>query len=249
MECVDVSGLVGGSVIRRTVKLSTWLIIAFVVLNVLIGVVSNVSTSVSDSDEAVFHSILGLKKPQGALSYEQEIELIKSAQALVLKKAPVGEPIDEYSDRESENLFQKKVGCVMTAQELMTRIFSWYGFGSRHLYILYPEHPVTGEKLSFLRAFFTKGTNSHAVTEIKTSRGWLVVDSNSLWMSVVADGSPVDADHIYMQANRFASIPVYWNRPYWAVRGLYSRRGQLYRPYIPYPELNWYDFLSWVVLG
>ncbi len=235
--------------IRRTVKLSTWLIIAFVVLNGLIGVVTNVSTHVTDSDDAVFRTVLGLKKPQGALSYEQELELIKSAQALVLQKAPVGEPIAEYSDREPENLFQKKSGLCYDQSRTYDKIFTWYGFESRHIYLLYPEHPVTKEKLSFLRAFFTKGTSSHAVTEVKTSRGWLVVDSNSSWVSQARDGSPVDADHIYVQANRFAVMPEYWNRPYWAIRGLYSRRGQLYRPYIPYPELNWYDFISWLAVG
>jgi len=85
------------------------------------------------------------------------------------------------------------------------------------------------------------------VTEVKTSRGWLVVDSNLPWISVAVDGSPVDADHIHFQVDLFKSLPEYWNRPYWAIRGLYSRRGQFYRPYIPYPQLNWYDFISWLV--
>jgi len=127
------------------------------------------------------------------------------------------------------------------------KLFNWYGFETRHVYILYAKNPVTGERLSFWRAFFTKGTHSHAVTEVKTSHGWLVVDSNLPWISVAANGDPVDADHIHAQADRFASMPEYWNRPYWAIRGLYSRRGQFYRPYIPYPQLNWMDFLMWIV--
>jgi len=70
---------------------------------------------------------------------------------------------------------------------------------------------------------------------------------NLPWISVVADGAPVNVDLINVQANRFSSIPEYWGRPDWEIRCLYSRRGQLYRPYIFYPKLSWPDFISWLV--
>jgi len=126
-------------------------------------------------------------------------------------------------------------------------VFSWLGFEARHIFILYPEHPVTGESLSFWGAFFTRGTNSHAVTEVKTSRGWVLVDSNSAWVSDGKHGLPVDADHLRDKASLLPGMPDYLNRPYWAIRGMYSRRGQLYRPYMPYPDLNWPDFFQWVL--
>lgn len=235
--------------IRRTFKYSTWLVIAFVAINGLLGVITNVSTHPTDSDDAVFRTVLGLQKPQGLLSYEQELQLIKSVQALVLKEAPGMQAIPEYESREPEDLFRNRTGLCFDRSRTFDKLFNWYGFETRHLYILYAKKPTTGEKLPFWRAFFTKGTESHAVTEVKTSRGWLVVDSNKPWISVAADGSPIDADHIYKQANRFASIPEYWDKPYWAIRGMYSRRGQFYRPYVPYPELNWHDFVSWIVKG
>lgn len=235
--------------IRRTFKWTTWLVIVFVAVNLLLGVITNVSTHPTDSDDAVFRRVLGLKKPQGAMTYEQELQLIKSIQALVLKEAPGMQGIAEYEDREPEDLFRNKTGLCFDRSRTFDKLFNWYGFESRHLYILYAKKPTTGEKLPFWRAFFTKETGSHAVTEVKTSRGWLVVDSNTTWISVAADGSPVDADHIYTQTDRFNSMPEYWDRPYWAIRGLYSRRGQFYRPYIPYPELNWHDFVSWIVKG
>ena len=235
--------------IYRTTKFFIWLVFACVVLNVSLAVLTNVSTNITDSDEAVFRTIFDNSKAREGMSYDQEIELIKSTQALVLSKAPYGEQISEYTDREPENLFQKQGGLCHDRSRTYDKVFKWLGFETRHLYILYPEHPVTRERLSYLQAIFTKGTNSHAVTEVKTSRGWLVVDSNLPWISVTEDGSPVDADHIFERLNQFMSIPGYWKRPYMAIRGLYSRRGQFYRPYIPYPQLNWYDFVSWLIIG
>lgn len=249
MGCTDVSSVVGSTMICRGLKWSTLLVIAFVAANGLLAVLTNVSTHPTDSDKAVFQTLLGLKKPQGPLNYDDEISLIKSLQSLVLKKASGNTPIPEYSDREPEDLLRNQSGLCFDRSRTFDKLFNWYGFETRHLYILYPEHPVTGQKLSLWRAFFTKGTESHAVTEVKTSRGWLVVDSNMPWISLAEDGSPIDADHIYVQANRFATLPEYWDRPYWAIRGMYSRRGQFYRPYIPYPELNWFDFASWLVKG
>ncbi len=72
------------------------------------------------------------------------------------------------------------------------------------------------------------------------------MDSNSAWVSNGTDGQPVDADHLRDKAALLPGMPEYFNRPYWAIRGMYSRRGHLYRPYILYPELNWSDFFGWV---
>ncbi len=235
--------------IRRTAKFLRWSILAFVVVNFFLAVLTNVSVTPTDSDDAVFRTVLGLEKPQIPMSYEQELHLIKSLQALVLKRAPGDIPIPEYADREPKDLLKAESGMCFDRSRTLDKILLWHGFETRHLYILFAKHPVTGLQLPFWQALVTRGTDSHAVTEVKTSRGWLVVDSNSLWISVAADDAPVDGSHIFAQANRFASMPEYWNQPYWAIRGLYSRRGQFYRPFLPYPQMNWFDFISWFVTG
>jgi hypothetical protein len=138
-------------------------------------VVTNVSTHPTDSDVAVFRSILGLQKPLEPISFAQELQLIKQLQALVLREASGSEPISDFQNQEPEDLFQAKSGLCFDRSRAFDKLFHWYGFESRHLYILYAKHPVSGEEMSFLRAFFTRGTNSHAMTEVKTSRGWVVV--------------------------------------------------------------------------
>lgn len=228
-------------------KWSLRLVGLFLIVNIVLAVFTNVPTHVTNTDEEVFRSILSVNKPESTLSFEQEIELIKAVQMLVLNRAPYGAPIPDYADREPADLLKNKMGLCFDRSRTFDKIFSWLGFSVRHVYILYPEHPVTGNPLPYWWAFFVKGTQSHAVTEVKTKHGWLVVDSNSAWVSVTKDGAAVSSDRLQERANQFHYIPPYFNRPYASIRGLYSRRGQLYRPYIPYPQLNWVDFFSWVL--
>jgi len=233
--------------ILRTLKWGTLLASIFLLINVVLAIVTNVPTHITKSDAAIFRSTLAIKKPDKSINYAQEIELIRQVQKLVLSAAPIGDPIPEHSSREPEDLFRNKTGLCYDRSRTYDKVFSWLGFESRHVYILYPEHPVTNDRLPFWRAFITRGTASHAVTEVKTSKGWILVDSNSPWIGLTRNGEPVGADDLQSHAKDFATIPDYFDRPYWAIRGLYSRRGQFYRPYIPYPELNWPDFWSWAL--
>lgn len=90
--------------IRRTLKWSTWLIIVFIAINGLLGVITNVSTHPTDSDDAVFRTVLGLQKPQGSMTYEQELQIIGALQTLALKDALGMQGIPDYESRESEYL-------------------------------------------------------------------------------------------------------------------------------------------------
>jgi hypothetical protein len=233
--------------IKRIHKWITWLLVIFVVVIVALSFITNVSTHVTKSDEAVFRTILKLEKPAGPLTYAQEIALIRSVQALIFDKVPHGEAIPDYSNREPEDLFKESSASCYDRSRTYDKIFSWLGWQTRHVFILYPEHPVTGETQSYVRSFFTKGpNNTHAVTEVKTSKGWVMVDSNSKWISIAANGLPINVDQLHEQQAHLPGMPNYFNKPYIAIRGLYSRRGHLYRPFIPYPELNWVDFFEWI---
>jgi hypothetical protein len=49
---------------------------------------------------------------------------------------------------------------------------------------------------SALLAVLTPGTQSHAVTEVRTSKGWLIVGSNDRWISLRADGMPASISDV-----------------------------------------------------
>lgn len=132
--------------IGRTLNFSHLLIISSLFLNIFLALVTNVATLPSDSDIAVFRTVLGLEKPEMPMSYEQELKLIKHLQELVLKKAPGNYPIPEYQDREPKSLFQAQSGLCFDRSRTFDKLFHWFGFETRHVYILYSEHPVTGDK-------------------------------------------------------------------------------------------------------
>jgi hypothetical protein len=207
--------------------------------------VTNVPVVVTRDDELIFRTVLGLEKPRHILTFEEEIFLIKKIQKMVLQLTPVGDPIPDYEPREPKDLLKKKSGLCYDRSRTYDKVFKFLGFETRHVYILYPEHPVTKNVLPYWKAFFTPGTDSHAVTEVKTVKGWILVDSNSDWISITKNGLPINSDHIKTFSNEFSEVPKYFDRHFLAIRGLYSRRGQLYRPYFPVPQFNWIDFLLW----
>jgi hypothetical protein len=45
---------------------------------------------------------------------------------------------------------------------------------------------------SALRALVTPDTVSHALTEVKTSGGWIIVDSKTRWSGLTSHGQPLD---------------------------------------------------------
>jgi hypothetical protein len=56
----------------------------------------------------------------------------------------------------------------------------------------------------------------------------------------------VPAADVYQRRAEFDYPPEWTDIPFWAIRGMYSRKGHLYRPYVPFPEFNWPDFLGWI---
>ena len=79
-----------------------------------------------------------------------------------------------------------------------------------------------------------------------TSRGWLGVDSNEVFVLLDKDNSP----NTYEQAINNGVIDIYseepfYKKPFIYIIGLYSRNGTFFEPYLPYiPEINFNDFFG-----
>jgi hypothetical protein len=74
------------------------------------------------------------------------------------------------------------------------------------------------------------------------------VDSNKPWIALDRDGMPQGAGGIWKKFDQFDNAPEYVRGPWWAIRGLYSRKGTFHPPYFPLPQFNWADFLRWVFI-
>jgi hypothetical protein len=202
----------------------------------------NVNVNLTEDDIKTFES-MGFSKPTQNLTFEQEISLIRQGQEKIFKLAPFGKAIPDYQPREITDLLDYGSGLCYDRSRSLDQLFSYLGFESRHVFVLFKEDRP------FFSAIFRKQQGSHAVTEVKTSRGWMYVDSNSPWIAIIQSGEVVNADDVWKRFDEFDNPPPYLNQPWWAIRGLYTRGGRKYPPYIPFPEMSWLIFFNWVIHG
>lgn len=201
---------------------------------------TNVPTNITKEDSSIFAQ-LDLNQTRSSLTFDEQIKIFSRVQAEVFKRAPLGDGIDLFQAREPADLMRAGQGLCYDRSRTFDKAMSYLGYQSRHVYMLYRQDK------SFLRALITYGQASHAVTEVKTSKGWMLVDSNTAWLAVTRNGEPVGAGDVWLRFSEFENPPEYFKDPYWAIRGMYSRNGKLYSPYVPFPDLNWPDFLRWMV--
>ena len=119
---------------------------------------------------------------------------------------------------------KKREGLCYDRSRTMDKAFDYIGLEARHVYLLYREDR------GYWSAMIHYGQASHAITEVKTSKGWMFVDSNTEWIALTRDGQVVNADDVWKRAAEFDGMPKYLKDPWWAIRGMYSRKGQLYPP-------------------
>lgn len=94
---------------------------------------------------------------------------------------------------------------------------------------------------------------SHAATEVKTKKGWLLVEPtvNKLWLD--QQGNPLSASMIRdaAQAGEVTIdelelellYPLY-NESFFYIYGLYSRHGHFFKPFNPVPDIHYREFLQ-----
>jgi hypothetical protein len=203
---------------------------------------TNVSTKLTEEDKANF-SKLGFKAKTQSTDFALQIKRIADLQRSIFAMAPLGAGIPIFESREPADLMRAGQGLCYDRSRAFDKGVKFLGFQSRHVYLLYKDNK------SFIRAIATKGHSSHAVTEVLTSRGWMFVDSNTEWIPLTRNAQPVSADDVWKRIDEFDNPPLYLKDPWWAIRGLYSRGGHFYRPFIRFPELSWPDFMSWLIWG
>ena len=184
--------------------------------------------------------------PAPARQYGDEIQFIEHVQAAVLRIAPLNEPIPMDSPREPRDLFEAHRGFCYDRSRTIEKILRYAGFRTRHVAI-YAIEPNS----SALHALVTRGTPSHAVSEVLTSRGWLVVDSNDAWLSLDTSNRPVPMKSIHDAASEGAQL--HWRaapptsiyvHPFTFVYGLYSRNGHFYAPYDFIPDVSYGELID-----
>lgn len=177
-----------------------------------------------------------------AMSYEAQLALIQRIQQALLTRAPLLSGIEEGTPRELKQVYLARKGFCYDRSRALEKIFVYTGFETRHVSVFKREpgvHPVKTVLFHHVR--------SHAISEVKTKRGWMIVDSNATWSGLDVDNNPVSMAQL---ATRYSGYPNYqpvrwlitvpdddvnfYSEQSIHVYGLYSRHGRFFPPYTSY---------------
>ncbi|GAB4337661.1 MAG: hypothetical protein Kow0037_20670 [Calditrichia bacterium] len=232
---------------KKSLKLSIYLFFATFSIVAFILFFNAVDNSLTEEDIIYLKKIVDLPKVNSdTLSYEEQIELISHIQNAVLEVAPINKGIELNRKREPKDLLQAGHGLCFDRSRVIEKILKYYGFKTRHIF-MYARQGAS----CFLQPLLQPGIPSHALTEVLTKNGWLIVDSNHKWLSITKDNKPISVNQFSKAFLNGRSInwktvlpnEVY-REPFYYIYGLYSRHGKFYPPFNAIPDINYSELIQ-----
>jgi hypothetical protein len=213
-----------------------------------VAALHNVPSAATEEDRAATHALLtAAGHPTDPAAYgqpsdfETQIKIVLAVQDAVLRATPksVGLPLDH--PREPADLMAAKVGLCFDRSRAIEKMLASFGFDVRHVAVFAVE-----EGQSHWSAFVGSFAKSHAVSEVRTAKGWMLIDSNDRWIALDGNRRPLDAEalqaagatELVWAAESTAPLNRIFRKPFTYVIGLYSRHGRFYWPYTPVPDYN-----------
>jgi hypothetical protein len=213
--------------------------------------VSQVDTSVSKEDEVYIDRLLADNHidPGNLEGFDSQLRFITAVQAAVLRLAPEQDGIPSGHPRELKDLFAARRGLCYDRSRAIEKTLGRFGLHVRHI-ALYSSRDWLPDFLAILNP----SAASHALTEVMTDKGWLIVGSNTPWLSLDSDGNPLSmADlsaHLRrIRYSRWEEMEGKLQNPIFRTHfgyyyGVYSRHGKFFPPYNGIPDVHWGQFLQ-----
>lgn len=228
-----------------------WLVLLVILfLNIVFFIHTRVDNGITAEDILYIQKILtegGNVRPLSPnRSYQEEIDFIRTVQNAVLAIIAKGECLPKGTSREPKYVYLARCGESYDKSKVIEKILRNFSFKTRHIMIFSAEH--TGSKV---KSLLSKEAFSHSVTEVLTSKGWLVLDPDDHWLSLDDRGQPVsiariqsdtDVSLISWDQAGLTKMPLVYQHPFTFVYGLYSRHGKFYPSYNFIPDINWREF-------
>lgn len=184
-----------------------------------------------------------------APDFAGQVKDILAVQNAVLLRAPGDTPIDFDHPREPKDLYESRSGLCYDRSRAIEKILERLGYTVRHAAVY-----STRQTHNALVALLTPQIESHAVTEVETAQGWMLVDSNDRWIGLTRDGKPVDLEELqdvpgadrqaWATAVKAPLNEIFRDGEFTYVFGLYSRHGHFFPPYDALPDVNWGEAIS-----
>jgi hypothetical protein len=138
----------------------------------------------------------------------------------------------------------RRRGCCYSRSRVIEKALVDYGFEVRHVSVFAAGLPWY--------AYAGAGVSSHSTSEVRSSRGWLLIDTSlPPFVAVDAAGVPHSARDLrrlkaesLLHQTGFADLPTsMMDGNYVLVYGMYSRHGGFFAPFVPLPDMDWRMFL------
>ena len=251
-------GSSGRGMTRRRLRWGFWTAAVMAVL-VALAWAHNVPTSPDADDADAVRRMLNEHEPSRWLNDVGqrtagvwELQAITAVQDAVLARAPLDVGIPLGMSREPMALYRARHGLCYDRGRAIEKALALIGFNVRYVAVF------QAPGWTFLESVLGMASKrrSHVLVEVETSRGWLVVDTNTSWVAVDVGGRTWSIADLRETAQSGAPFPT-WKRgaatdilyePWVAVAGLYSRHGGFYPPYTPLPDVAWGVFLRSALL-
>tara|TARA_B110000008_G_C16862870_1_gene521512 strand:- start:318 stop:1034 length:717 start_codon:yes stop_codon:yes gene_type:complete len=190
--------------------------------------------------------ILDVDQISNLASFDDELELISSIQKSTFDVAPTAGSIGINKSREPKDVYLAEVAGCADRSRLIEKILIYYNFKTRHVSIY-----STTETNSSIKSLLTPQTYSHALTEVLTKKGWMIVGSNYPWLGLDNENNPISIKQLKESIDNSSDIQwmqppgeKIFEKPFVYVYGLYSRHGRFYPPYNFIPDINYHEFFQ-----
>lgn len=185
---------------------------------------------------------LGAACTQTNQSFDKELECIKKVQIYYHNRGQNFNCSKSEKGRTIDWAFNNKSGCCFDIARLIASTLEHFEFEIRHTSLHQMKFPFP---VNYLLP-----TKSHAVVEVRTSKGWVLIGSTSTFIGIDKSGKLYTAKSLRPEImnNRMDQFDGfrpenYFNGNYSVAYGLYSRHGLLYEPYVKYfPDIDWKQF-------
>jgi hypothetical protein len=218
-------------------SLLTIFLIIFIFLHL-----NNVKKKLSDEDIYFINLFIDelnlLKKKPVFSNFSDEIFFINSVHTAIIKNINSSSGIPKNLSREPKDLYYSREGECYDTSRLLEKLFQYYGYKTKHISIYEKKGDIP-----LLNLLLKKGNDSHAISQIFTTKGWLAVDSVSDWISLDINNKIININKIKFNTNWQYNNPHHiFEKEYFLIYGLYSRHGRFYPPYNFIPDINFKDF-------
>lgn len=199
----------------------------------------SVDKSITSDDIAAIHQLEINQTCNKRSSFQDEVACIKSVQNAIRTLVPNIQCAQRGEKIEPRHFILRGHGCCYDRARFTEKALTYYGYETRHVALYDLEsHGLFGS--------FVPGIDSHATTEVKTSTGWMGVDSNEPFVLIVNDKQAFTYKNLKtnLQYSTHGIEPkAFYNRNLIVVYGLYSRHGMFHGVNLPVPEFNLKELL------